>query len=262
MGVKSFFMPMFEPLAMIWLVMVLSLGWLLWRKQWRSSIWLGIPTFLMFLIGSTPLAEALVSASERPWAAFSAEALTQRFAERPALDAVVVLGGGCDLSEHDTYGFALNAGGSRIVTGVHLVRLNKARNLVLGGSIPVEDVPGALVMDRVGRWVDAWRVVTVPVMDLGACRNTHEEAVAFKRLHTEKRWKQVALVTSALHMRRSAAAFAKEGIEVTPVACDFQACGVPPFRFSIFPRQERFRLLSLYLHEKIGLMYYRVRGWA
>ncbi len=46
------------------------------------------------------------------------------------------------------------------------------------------------------------------------------------------------------------------------MAADFQVVGVPKeMCFSPFPRQGRFDLLSLYLHEKIGWVVYRTRGW-
>lgn len=266
---KAFLQPVTEPLGMVWALLALSLFWLVLRKQWRCSLWLAVPTGLIFLIGSTGLSEALAGAAERSWASTSLQASARRLTEGPAFDAVIVLGGSFNPSEHDLYGFVLSGAGNRVLTGVELVRLNKSRHLVLGGSVPVEvgpsQIPGinsqVLVMDRIAKWIEAWRLVSVPVVNLGACRNTHEEAVAYKRLQTEKRWKQVALITSALHMARSEAAFRKQDIGVTPVACDFQAYGVPRFRFSIFPRQERFRLLSLYMHEKIGIVYYQIRGW-
>jgi hypothetical protein len=45
--------------------------WLLYRRQWRSALWLGLPTVLLFVIGSTPLPEKLVASEERQWAGSS-----------------------------------------------------------------------------------------------------------------------------------------------------------------------------------------------
>ena len=98
--------------------------------------------------------------------------------------------------------------------------------------------------------------------NLGICINTHDEAVAFRKLAQSQGWSKVMLVTSALHLRRGVALFKKQGIEVTPVAADFQVLGVPQDPFSPFPRQHRFFLLALYLHEKIGWWVYRARGWV
>lgn len=107
-------------------------------------------------------------------------------------------------------------------------------------------------------------LTTMAVTNLGLCANTHDEAVRFKELSAQRGWRKVILVTSALHIPRSVAAFAAQGIAVVPVACDFQAYGVPPVEgdFSPFPRQSRFHQLALYLHEKIGWLAYRLRGWV
>jgi uncharacterized SAM-binding protein YcdF (DUF218 family) len=74
----------------------------------------------------------------------------------------------------------------------------------------------------------------------------------------------VLLVTSALHLRRAEAVFRKQGVDVTPIACDFQVYGVPRTSAfpSPFPSQHRLDLLSLYLHEQIGWWVYKWRGWV
>src|ERR1035437_4894377 len=105
-------------------------------------------------------------------------------------------------------------------------------------------------------------MTTVAVTNLGLCANTHAEASRFKELSAQRGWRKAILVTSALHIPRSVAVFAAQGIAVVPVACDFQAYGVPSMGggFSPFPRQSRFHQLALYLHEKIGWFAYRGRG--
>src|ERR1019366_7872362 len=51
----------------IWCLMVLGVLWLSWRRQWQGAVWLGVPAALIFLIGSTPLVDAIVARAERPW---------------------------------------------------------------------------------------------------------------------------------------------------------------------------------------------------
>jgi uncharacterized SAM-binding protein YcdF (DUF218 family) len=116
----------------------------------------------------------------------------------------------------------------------------------------------------VQEWVLASGLTTVTVTNLGLCANTHDEALRFKELSAQHGWRTVILVTSALHIPRSVAVFAAQGIAVVPVACDFQAYGVASMQgdFSPFPRQFRFHHLALYLHEKIGWLVYRWRGWV
>jgi uncharacterized SAM-binding protein YcdF (DUF218 family) len=210
----------------------------------------------MFLIGSTPLVDAMVARAERPQALADSDRLAEA-------DVVVALGGEYQLSEHDILGFALTAGGSRVLTALELVRRGKAKALVLGGSGPPAGKPGAVASALVQEWVVASGLTTVTVTNLGRCANTHDEALRFKELSRQRGWRTVILVTSALHVPRAVAVFAAQGITVVPVACDFQAYGVPSMRddFSPFPRQTRFHQFSLYLHERIGWLAYRWRGW-
>ena len=113
-------------------------------------------------------------------------------------------------------------------------------------------------------WIVTSGLTTAAVTNLGLCANTHDEALRFKELSVQRDWHKVILVTSALHMPRAVAVFAAQGITVVPISCDYEAYGVPAVRgdFSPFPRQNRFRILSLYLHEKIGWWVYRARGWV
>jgi uncharacterized SAM-binding protein YcdF (DUF218 family) len=250
-----FFSPLLEPLGAIWLLMMLGVLWLLWRRQRRSAAWLGAPAILIFLIGSTPLVDALVAHAERPYAATNIDAL-------PQADAVVALGGGYYLSDGDPLGFAIGSGGSRVLTALELVRRGKARALVLGGSVPVAGKPGVVGTSAVQDWIVASGLATVGVTNLGLCANTHDEALRFKEMSAQRGWHRVILVTSALHMPRSLAVFEAQGAVVTPVACDFQVYGVPRTGgYSPFPTQIEFVHLELYLHEKIGWWVYRWRGW-
>jgi uncharacterized SAM-binding protein YcdF (DUF218 family) len=251
-----------EPLGAIWLLMALGVCWLCWKRQWRSVFWLGLPTLLIFLVGSTPLSDTVVAQAERPYA--PAGRLAAVSSQWPAADAVVALGGGFYPSDHDAFGIAMAGAGSRVLTAVELARLGKAKALVVGGSVPVPGRPGALTTALVQDWLQTWRVAGVAVTNLGVCADTHDEAVAFKRLKEQHGWQRVILVTSALHMPRAEAVFRKQGVPVVPVACDFQAHGVPPVAGfgSPFPRQDRFYRLALYLHEQIGWLVYRWRGWV
>ena len=297
----QFFTPLTEPVGALWCLMLLGVLWLLCRRQWRSAIWLGLPTVLLFVIGSTPLAEKLVASEESQWdggaglrdygtkgSDTSPYPLPERggegigsqlsparevppitspgsvsaFPHTAPFDAVVALGGGERVSHRDL-GFVMDDPGSRVLTAVQLVRSEKAKTLVLGGSWPMPGRPDAPSMSVVQDWVISWGLVGGAVTNLGICINTHDEAVAFRKLARSQGWSKVLLVTSALHLRRAVALFKQQGIEVTPVAADFQVLGVPPdSRFNPFPREHRLFLLSLYLHEKIGWWVYRARGWV
>ena len=254
---------------MVWFLMFAGLCWLVARRHWSGAIWLGIPTSLLFLFGSTPVAETLVAAEERPWASAlrsPSSVLRPPSSDPPASVAVLMLGGGYYVSDRDPYGFALCDGGTRILTALELLRTEKASALVLGGGLPVPGRPEVSAPSLLENWVLAWGLARTAgvVTNLGTCMNTHDEAVQFRKLEEAYHWRKVLLVTSALHMPRSVALLKKQGIEVEPVACDFKVYGVPGGRlsFSFFPRQRRFEVLGLYLHEKIGWWVYLLKGWV
>ena len=265
----QFIAPLAEPVGALWGLMVLGELWLLCRRQWRCAIWLGLPTVALFIFGSSPLSEMLVAREEREWAE-GRKTMGPRTGKSTdyettggtiVYDAVVALGGGDRVSPNDLLGFAVSDGASRDLTAIELVRSGQAKTLVLGGSWPMPGQPEVPSMNVVQAWVTNWGLANGAVTNLGVCINTHDEAVAFQRLARSRGWSKVILVTSALHLRRAVALFKKQGIEVTPVAADFQVMGVPQDPFSPFPREHRLFLLTLYLHEKIGWAVYRARGW-
>ena len=254
---RQCFAPLLEPLGAIWLLMVLNILVLLWRRQWRGALWLTVPAVLFFLLGSTPLAETLVGAAEGPYA-------TRSFINLPSADAALALGGTHRVSEYDVYGFSIGPAEERILAVAELVRLGKANRLVLGGSTQsVPGKPGVPSMALVQSWLVSSGLSTASVTSLGICSNTHDEALQFRKLKEAEGWQKVLLVTSALHLRRAEAVFRKQGIDVTPVACDFQVYGVPKASGfpSPFPSQHRLDMLSLYLHEQIGWWVHKWRGW-
>jgi uncharacterized SAM-binding protein YcdF (DUF218 family) len=117
---------------------------------------------------------------------------------------------------------------------------------------------------RVESWLKTWNVASGEIVGLPACANTHEEALRSREVMAERHWTNAILVTSGYHMRRALATFRKEGINVHPVACDFE--GLPMTEgeisgFRIVPIVEHFKTLTLYMHEVVGWCYYKVRGW-
>jgi uncharacterized SAM-binding protein YcdF (DUF218 family) len=253
---KHFFEPLFEPVGATWLLMAIIIVALSLRRAWRCAACLAIPTALLFLLGSTPMAEALVGSAEERYATNSPVHLP--------VDVVVALGGTQRASAHDVHGFSFGPAEERIIAAVETVRSTQAQALVLGGSTQsVPGKPGTPTMALIQDWLVASRMVTVSVTNLGICANTHDEAVQFCRLQHQAGWQNVLLVTSALHMRRAEATFRKQGVHVQPVACNFRVCGVPHggWFYSLFPSQHRLELASLYLHEQIGWWVYQWRGW-
>ena len=68
------------------------------------------------------------------------------------------------------------------------------------------------------RWAERLGVPREAIVIEGQSRTTYENAIETKRLLGAA---SVLLVTSASHLPRATALFAKQGFHVTPVPCDF-----------------------------------------
>lgn len=218
---------------------------------------MGAPAALLFLLASLPWPEALIAAREAPFAPRNVAAASR-------VDAVVMLGGIHDASAYDSFGLALRSGSQRLVAAVETVRQGKGGVLVLGGSGPLPGSPDQPEASLLRGLVQQWQLCNTEILDLGICANTHDEAVRLRQLRADRGWKQVAIVTSALHLRRAEATFRKLNGPIQTIACDFRVHGVKhePWKTFPFPQTLRLMLLNDYLHELVGGWVYYCRGWT
>jgi uncharacterized SAM-binding protein YcdF (DUF218 family) len=140
---------------------------------------------------------------------------------------------------------------SRLLRGVELVARGKAPLLVVfqGEAMRAEDA--AELMELLG--VGAEKLVTLP-----GGGSTHDEAVAVARLSRERSWRLVAAVTSPLHSSRMGAALVRQGVNVVLVPSletRFDA-------LSLGRASDRVAAFGTVIHEQMGLLVYRLRGWV
>jgi uncharacterized SAM-binding protein YcdF (DUF218 family) len=245
-----------QSMGLLWSLLILQTIFLWLRRRWLLSlIPIGIAVLMSF-IGCTQFTFNLVASLEAPYARGSLDDL-------PECDAVVMLGGAHDPSRYDPFGIGFQSATERPVMALELMRRKRAPNLVLGGGAFLENgraLPDAVLLER---WIAAWQLPAGSVTNLGINQNTHDEAIHFRELADEKKWKRVLLVTSGWHMKRAEAVFRGAGVDVIPVGCDFESVGsVPHLKANgIVPKLGGFRALDIYLHETVGWYVYRARGW-
>ncbi|MDQ3108369.1 MAG: YdcF family protein, partial [Bacteroidota bacterium] len=94
-------------------------------------------------------------------------------------------------------------------------------------------------------------------------RNTHENALFTKPvLAKEVPGGRYLLVTSAFHMRRSLACFAKEGIRVTPYSVDrYSGPWKFEFDYMFLPTAETLGDWNILFHEWVGCISYKFSGY-
>lgn len=245
--------------AQAWLALLVTSVWLLIRKRRRlGGALLGFTAFLS-LVALVDLPSRLLAGLERPYLEGD---------DKSPADAVVVCGGGWFASDHSHIEVTLNESADRLLAAIEFARRHRAPELVLGGG-GQGDPPRPVESTRAKEWIERWHLVDLPVNVLPASRDTHGEAVHTAELAQTRGWKKIVLITSAWHMRRTAAVFRKTGLTVIPVACDFRGtCALEnrrkpgnPDRYLPFPRTQNVQNMNIWLQESIGYLYYKLRGW-
>lgn len=102
-------------------------------------------------------------------------------------------------------------------------------------------------------------------------RNTYENAIETKKLLDAQGIERIILVTSAMHMPRAQAIFARQGFDVIPAATDFNVTQAewdyyftpdPAIQvFNLFPSADALDWTMRAMKEYLGIIVYRLRGW-
>jgi uncharacterized SAM-binding protein YcdF (DUF218 family) len=235
----------------------------------RWSGWLGGGGIALLWISAMPFtARQLVWGLEERSAA-----LTPAAAAVPRADAVLVLGGGLQAPLPPRTAVEVNEAGDRLLTGVRLMRQQRAPLLLVSGGrvsfnnddpAPPEAVAARSLAIELG-------VPTDRIQISDQARTTAEEAEAIDRLARERGWRSVILVTSAIHMPRALASFQRRtALTVIPVACDYllparnQLGGSTPGSVlgSLLPDAGSLQVSTVVIKEHLGLLAYRLKGWS
>lgn len=246
-----------EPLGLAWVFLLAAVGWCVWRGRRRLALGFVLPALILWVGGATPLSYWLLAGLERPFYR------TGQAGTGTEADAVVMLGGTHDRAVDEPLPLNLGPTADRITTAVELVRQGRAGVLVLGGGSYEEEgqyrPEAELVMD----WLRRWGIPRGEIVSLGICTSTRDEAEKTAALASGRGWRRLILVSSGWHLRRAAACFRRAGLEVLPVGCDF--IGAPALRaragWGVVPDARQLDFFRVWLHEVVGLAWYRWKGW-
>jgi uncharacterized SAM-binding protein YcdF (DUF218 family) len=129
--------------------------------------------------------------------------------------------------------------------------------LACGGMGGSEMPPYSLVMRQ------ALEREGVPAEDIWVedrSHSTHENAVFAAQLLRRKGIRKIVLVTEAYHMPRAVACFREEGLIVVPAACGYRSYHTFHIE-ELWLGWEPIAWNEDTLHEAVGLIWYRIRGW-
>ena len=239
------------PLSLSLLLCLLALvfGWLRWERTRAAILLLGCGW--LYLCATAPFANFLTGLLERGYVSRAMSVVEKA-------DAIVLLGGATRGDTHMGTVADLNQRADRLVHAVALYKANKAPVVLVSGGSATGGRPEA---QQIKDLLIIMGVPTDRILLENASRNTRENAQFSARLLKSRDLHRILLVTSAYHMRRSQALFEAEGLAVTPAPTDYQrlvaAEVIPPW----LPTVGRLYQSTDALHELVGFLVYRWRGW-
>jgi len=178
-------------------------------------------------------------------------------------DFAIILTGVADLTPPLNDRVFFNKGADRILHPLYLYHQGKIKQfLIAGGSGAVtgKDRPESEILEELLIYFN------VPEQDIiieSQSKNTRQSAVNVAEMIKEDIGNQpILLVTSAFHMPRSLACFKKVNLNVTPFTTDFYG---QERRFTLdrllIPSTEALSKWTIFIHEIVGIIAYKIMGY-
>jgi uncharacterized SAM-binding protein YcdF (DUF218 family) len=242
-----------QPLNLTICLMALSLAFAAARRRKAMAAALFLGFLVLTLATWTSLGQLLLTPLE--------ERFQRPDPEPTDVAGIVVLGGGFEGAINLARGgHELNTGGDRYVEAAILARrYPQAKVVVTGGT-------GTLVLEGEGDGATAPRLLEALGVDPqrlileNESRDTYENAVFTRRLVTPAPGETWLLVTSAFHMPRAMALFAKAGFAVTAWPADYRTTGREGVSLFADNPVDSLQATTVALREWIGLIAYWLAG--
>lgn len=235
------------------LLLVLLAALCPWRGRARRATALSAAALAVLWIASSPFAaRRMADVLERPFPPVAAGDL-------PAGDAIVLLGGAVT---------PLDRSRGLVNVGAAFDRVLFARSLFAAGRAPVIVVTGGSLTgghpeaEAIARQLEELGIPARALVLETASRTTRENALGAAEILSQRGARRVLLVTSALHMARALATFRSAGIEAFPAPTDHQVAAEGRGLLDGLPSPDALVTFTAALKEQVGLLVYRLRGWA
>lgn len=146
---------------------------------------------------------------------------------------------------------------ARLYGAYSVYKIIKCPIWVSGGSVPgySDNVSDAEIMAEV---LINMGVSPNNIFQEGKSRTTFENAIFTIKEIKQQGYKEIILVTSALHMRRSVQVFKNNEIAIIPAPVNFVFENIKPGILDILPNRFSWDHNLRALHEWIGLLYYKI----
>lgn len=234
------------------LLIIMVTGILLLRRKPRLAAILIIGgVAILYLLSISPVSDRLLKPLESSFPPPKDSSII-------SANTIVILGGGVrDLSWLDKKPAPTDSSIARLSHGITLYRQIPGAKLIISGGNGNLQKTNISESDAMKDMAVALGVAAKDILIERGSRNTIEGVEALKKLIGEKK---IILVTSAFHMRRSAAMFRKAGMDVIPAPTDYKSEQQKVSLYDFIPDAATLLFSSTAVYEYMGLAWYRLAG--
>jgi uncharacterized SAM-binding protein YcdF (DUF218 family) len=248
------------PMGLSCLLLVAAIA-LFWKRPRIAAGLVGAALGVLFFSSNAWVARILVRGLESQY---------RPVATYPKVAAIVILGGATRAPIAPRVWPEVVEAGDRVLYAARLYKEGYAPKLILtGGRITWKDSTGNSEAEDIKTLLKFMGIPSTAMVLERTSLNTHENAVNVKViLAQEKLNGPILLVTSAIHMPRSMAIFKKERIEAIAAPTDYlfdestEPLELAELVLKLLPDAEAMFQSTMALKEYVGMMVYRLKGWA
>lgn len=229
---------------------------LFYKKYNRLAMLLAIVAVTELGFFSTPIiARSIAQSLEQQY-------LAKEVSEYDSADVIVVLGGALGAPDFPRKYLDLSDGADRVLHAMQLYRAEKAKKIIVsGGKLEFLGYHSseARLMKQL---LMLWGVEESAIVLEEESRNSYENAIYTKKLMQNHGYKNILLVTSALHMPRALAVFQRQDVTSIPAPTDYLVTSSEAnIFFRLLPSVDALMISTYSLKEYIGRFVYYLRDW-
>lgn len=246
---KIISMTLISPLLIIILLLIIGVGNIFNRRK-KSGLVLIIISVILYCASTDWIIDKKIYKLESSYPVVSEEELAKG-------EAYILLGGGIITTtvEGNIPGVLAT---TRILKTAEYYR-KYPKKIYISGGTPLQNQESESSV--YARELKELGVKEEDIIIEESSKNTNENALLIKEKLEQDGVKNVVLITSATHMKRSMFIFQKklDGVNIYPAPCNFLASQEKENNFYYIPKYYNFLKFQLWLWETVGNTYYKIR---
>ena len=257
-------LPLFiYPIGLSCILLLISIVLIFKRRSRRALIPMGLALVILLVSSSGWFSTLLVRSLEQQYlpAVFPINA--------EPLQAIVLLGGATGSQLAPRPWIHISDEGDRVLHAAKLYREGRAPLIIPTGGRIAWRGPGDSEAADMSQLMQTMSVPEASIVLEPNALNTYENAVNVQGILNERKIENFWLVTSAAHMPRSMMIFRKLGMNPIAAPTDYTRTDLESrinspqdFLLNLFPDAENLRDTNRTIKEYIGILVYRLKGWA